>query len=280
MSSESALPNIDPNAIQKKLEPLFKQFDSDIKGAPVRDVQGKYFPEVNRVLEGSGIMRVVLGRSVAPEHTHADSLSMNALQADSLFTNALQANALFPDPSQFKFEKPPITDLPINGINPFHNTLVKPTSVGEVQRIVKDALRDGKKVRVIGAAHSRPKEIIMDVTDPSKVVLVSLTEYRGVVIDKDKGMAYVKAGTNLGHDPSNSESTTANSLCAQLDKEGYMLPLTGGVSYLSLKKTSGIVLMSFQRRRPTKLAVVLHLLVQKEALSSTGFMTLSTPSLS
>ncbi|GLB42811.1 putative D-arabinono-1,4-lactone oxidase [Lyophyllum shimeji] len=115
-----------------------------------------------------------------------------------------------------------------SGVNPFPNKLVKPRTLEDIQKVVKDARRKGLKVRVIGAAHSSPPEIILDIPDPDKVVLLSLTNYRGVTVDH-KGFATVKAGTNLGQDPGDPDSTLDNSFAKIVDDLGWAIPETGGI---------------------------------------------------
>ncbi|EJD38149.1 hypothetical protein AURDEDRAFT_92027 [Auricularia subglabra TFB-10046 SS5] len=121
------------------------------------------------------------------------------------------------------------TSQAVNGVNPFPNALHLPQSIADVQRIVGDAKRTGRKVRVVGAAHTRPKEAILDDADRDRIVLVSLKKYRGVTLDPESGICLVKAGTNLGVDPNEPDSTLENSLCYIIDQAGWMIPETGGI---------------------------------------------------
>lgn len=125
-----------------------------------------------------------------------------------------------------------------SGINPFPpNALIAPTSEDEIIDIVKKAHASRSQVRVIGAAHSSPSNIILDAPHgvfPPNVVLITLTKYRGVSIDKVKKLAVVKAGTSLDVDPEVSDSTQANSLIRQLETAGFALPETGGITHQTI----------------------------------------------
>jgi FAD binding domain len=138
-----------------------------------------------------------------------------------------------------------------SGIDPFPpQALVSPTSEDEIIAIVKKAYAARTQVRVIGAAHSSPSNIILDAPHgnfPPNVALITLTKYRGVSIDKEKQRATVKAGTNLDVDPEVSDSTEANSLARQLQAAGFALPETGGITHQTVggflstgKRTSGV----------------------------------------
>ncbi|KAG6853807.1 hypothetical protein C0991_001258 [Blastosporella zonata] len=119
------------------------------------------------------------------------------------------------------------------GVNGFTNALVKPFTLDEIQAVVTDARKKGLKVRVVGSCHSSPPEVILGIDDPTKVVLLSLTNYRGVTVDLH-GIASVKAGTNLGKDPSNPDSTLENSFTKIVDDKGWALPITGGIIHQAL----------------------------------------------
>lgn len=125
-----------------------------------------------------------------------------------------------------------------SGIDPFPpSALVSPTSEDEIISIVKKAYAARSQVRVVGAAHSSPSNIILDAPHgvfPPNVVLITLTKYRGVVIHKDKMLATVKAGTNLDVDPEVSDSTEANSLARQLQTAGFAMPETGGITHQTI----------------------------------------------
>src|ERR1700722_10382255 len=122
-----------------------------------------------------------------------------------------------------------------SGIDPFPSgALTAPTSEDEIIAIVKKAYTTRSQVRVIGSAHSNPSNIILDAPHgvfPQNVVLITLTKYRGVSIDKEKNRATVKAGTNLDVDPQVSDSTPTNGLASQLQAAGFALPETGGITH-------------------------------------------------
>ena len=125
-----------------------------------------------------------------------------------------------------------------SGIDPFPpNSLTAPTSEEEIIAIVKKAHDTRSQVRVIGAAHSSPSNIILDAPHgvfPPNTVLMTLTKYRGVSIDKVRKIAVVKAGTNLDVDPEVSDSTPANSLAVLLQNAGFALPETGGITHQTI----------------------------------------------
>lgn len=68
----------------------------------------------------------------------------------------------------------------------------RPTTEGEILRIVQQALSAKKKVRLIGSGHSfTPLCVTAD-------FLISLDDYQGLIsVDTDKQQATVKAGTKL-----------------------------------------------------------------------------------
>lgn len=142
-----------------------------------------------------------------------------------------------------------------SGINPFPpDALHKPTSEQEIIDIVKKAYEARTQVRVIGAAHSSPSNIILDAPQgvfPKNVVLISLTKYRGVSINKDKKLATVKAGTNIDVDPEEADSTKENGLAFQLQQADFALPDLGGVThqtiggFLSTGSAGGSLLYGF-----------------------------------
>jgi FAD/FMN-containing dehydrogenase len=135
-------------------------------------------------------------------------------------------------------DNPDENTLGNSGIDPFPpGALVAPMSEDEIIAIVKKAHASRSQVRVIGAAHSSPSNIILDAPHgvfPPNVVLITLTKYRGVTIDKVKNLATVKAGTNLDIDPEVADSTQANSLAFQLQTAGFALPETGGITHQTI----------------------------------------------
>jgi D-arabinono-1,4-lactone oxidase len=135
-------------------------------------------------------------------------------------------------------DNPDENTLGNSGIDPFPpNALTAPTSEEEIITIIKKAHATQSQVRVVGSAHSSPSNIILDAPHgvfPPNVVLITLTKYRGVSIDKDKKLAFVKAGTNLDVDPEVSDSTQANSLAFQLENAGFAMPETGGITHQTI----------------------------------------------
>lgn len=125
-----------------------------------------------------------------------------------------------------------------SGINPFPpGSLTLPTTEQEIIDVVQKAYASRSQVRVVGAAHSSPSNIILDAPKgvfPKNVVLISLTKYRGVVIDKQKATAVVKAGTSLDVDPEDPDSTETNSLARILQASGFALPETGGITHQTI----------------------------------------------
>ncbi|KAG6816728.1 hypothetical protein H0H93_007810 [Arthromyces matolae] len=115
--------------------------------------------------------------------------------------------------------------LKIPGVNSFGIKVETPATLEEIQALVLHARKNELKVRVVGSARSFPSEIILGIDDPAKVILVSLTKYRGVTINAN-GVATVKAGTNFGLDPNNPDSTHENSLVKIIDDNGWALPIT------------------------------------------------------
>lgn len=72
------------------------------------------------------------------------------------------------------------------------NEMLFPDSEEAIQKIVKRALDEKKKIRVIGSGHSFTKLCITD------HILISLDKYQGIVqVDKSKNQAIVKGGTKL-----------------------------------------------------------------------------------
>ncbi|CAI2173634.1 17272_t:CDS:2 [Funneliformis geosporum] len=131
---------------------------------------------------------------------------------------------------------------------------LEPKTEEEIQNIIQDAYNDKEPtiVRVIGAAHSLPSAILTakDIPKNTKVKLISLTKFRGVVINDAEQIAIALAGTNLGQDPENEDSTIENGLLYQLNQRGYSLPNTGGVihqtvgGFLSTGSSGGTLIHS------------------------------------
>ncbi|KZV77848.1 FAD-binding domain-containing protein, partial [Exidia glandulosa HHB12029] len=184
---------------ERTLAPLLHAFHTEVEEDvhALHDLQAKYAPRVLSILHQTGIAAMTAFKA-GLHHTLDAALGSGGGQA-------------------------------VNGLNPFPNALHLPESIADVQRLVGEARRSGRKLRVIGAAHTRPKEAILDDEDKDRVVLVSLKKYRGVTLDPVSGIALVKAGTNLGVDPNVPESTLENSLCFIIDEAGWMLPEVGGI---------------------------------------------------
>ena len=152
-----------------------------------------------------------------------------------------------------------------SGINPFPpDALHKPKNEQEIIDIVKKAYEARSQVRVIGAAHSSPSNIILDAPQgvfPKNVVLISLTKYRGVSINKDKKLATVKAGTNIDKDPEEADSTKLNGLAFKLQRAGFALPDLGGITHQTIGGflSTGIpfsdAFLSFAHSKPQDLLV-------------------------
>lgn len=125
-----------------------------------------------------------------------------------------------------------------SGVNPFpKDALTFPSSEQDIIDIIKKARKENSIVRVIGAAHSNPSNIILDAPGgnfPPNTTLISLNEYRGVAVDKTKGRATVKAGTNIDIDPHDPTSNKGNSLSEILQDAGYALPETGGITHQAI----------------------------------------------
>jgi D-arabinono-1,4-lactone oxidase len=121
-----------------------------------------------------------------------------------------------------------------------------PRSEGELVELVKRAHREGRQLRVRGAAHSPAHAIYTDPPAgvPNQVdeqqppagngINVMLDRYRGWrVTDRANKLVEVDAGIHLGIDPSDPThtSTVANSLLHILSEMGWMLSETGGISH-------------------------------------------------
>jgi L-gulonolactone oxidase len=89
------------------------------------------------------------------------------------------------------YDSPPVTNA--DGSVYFdHSSLVMPSSVEEVIGVVLSANRDRRKIKVLGAGHSRS-----EIAHSSDIYL-SLYNYRGVIhVDKRKREVAVRAGTLL-----------------------------------------------------------------------------------
>lgn len=93
----------------------------------------------------------------------------------------------------------------------------EPRSEAELAEVVRDAAREGRRVRVVGAGHSWSA-----IAAPEEVA-VSLDAAQGVVsVDRARGLATVRAGTRLAR------------LNAALADAGLALPIVGSVAAQSI----------------------------------------------
>ncbi|HEY6695856.1 MAG TPA: hypothetical protein VI006_23585 [Solirubrobacteraceae bacterium] len=127
------------------------------------------------------------------------------------------------------------------GPDGFHH----PASEAELVDLVKAAYREGRRLRVRGAAHSISDAIYTASTEPNRVsrqtpppgdnVNVMLDRYRGWrVVDEQRKLVEADAGIHLGADPSDPTATATleSSLLYQLATErGWTLYDTGGITH-------------------------------------------------
>lgn len=140
-----------------------------------------------------------------------------------------------------------------------------PASEAELQALVQYAYEQGMKLRVRGAQHSLATSIYTSGYDgvgvpPGDAIDVMLNLYRGVVITPDPGdrshaTVEVEAGCNMGknpYDPTHS-STWENSLDYKLQRAGYALEDTGGIThqtisgFMSTGSSGGSLTYSFDK---------------------------------
>ena len=126
------------------------------------------------------------------------------------------------------------------GPDGFHH----PASEDEIVALVKAASRDGKRLRVRGAAHSVSNAIYTSPTGPNRVtrqappddgnVNVMLDRFASWrVVDEDRKLVEADAGIHLGADPDDPTKTATleRSLLYQLAQRGWTLYDTGGVTH-------------------------------------------------
>jgi FAD/FMN-containing dehydrogenase len=126
------------------------------------------------------------------------------------------------------------------GPDGFHH----PASEDEIVALVKAASRDGKRLRVRGAAHSVSNAIYTSPTGPNRVtrqappddgnVNVMLDRFASwSVVDEDRKLVEADAGIHLGADPDDPTKTATleRSLLYQLAQRGWTLYDTGGVTH-------------------------------------------------
>ncbi len=123
--------------------------------------------------------------------------------------------------------------------------LYHPASEDEIVWLVKRARREGRELRVRGAAHSVSLAIYADAPGPQENVVsrhtpppsdeinVALDRYLGWrVKDEARRLVEVKAGTHLGHDPAEPSATLESSLLWQLAMcKHWALDETGGITH-------------------------------------------------
>jgi hypothetical protein len=122
--------------------------------------------------------------------------------------------------------------------------LYHPASEAELVALVRCAYRQGREVRVRGAAHSVSHAIYADTAEPFENVVgrrippksehfnLALDRYRGFrVVDEAQKLVEVDAGTHLGCDPNDPTATRSVSLLGKLAEHGWALSETGGITH-------------------------------------------------
>ena len=120
---------------------------------------------------------------------------------------------------------------------------VHPDSVAGMQAIVANARAAGAQIRVRGSLHGEPGSVLGDgfSVDGRRrpIVQVMLDKLVGVTIDQANARAIVLAGTSMGGDPHapgsrNPQANHRHSLFEELDRAGFALPVTGGISHQTI----------------------------------------------
>lgn len=111
-----------------------------------------------------------------------------------------------------------------------------PASEAELVALVKAAHRDGRGLRVRGAAHSCAHAIYTDARESAGGGIdVMLDRYRGWrVVDEQRKLVEAEAGIHLGADPNDPTGTATleHSLLWQLaTRKGWSLANTGGITH-------------------------------------------------
>lgn len=123
-----------------------------------------------------------------------------------------------------------------------HLNVEQPRTEGELRRIVRDATRARKLVRVLGSSHSVPNAIHGDAAPgtraarPSacRTVHVSLDHLDALVdVDRQARRVTVQAGMRIGVDPGH-EPSTHNNLLLHLRELGLALPDLGGIVHQTI----------------------------------------------
>jgi hypothetical protein len=121
-----------------------------------------------------------------------------------------------------------------------------PAGEAELVELVKTAHREGRHLRVRGAAHSVSHAIYSETAGENRVnqhappegdgIDVMLDRYRGwQVRDEGRKLVEAQAGIHLGADPSEPGATLDQSLLAQLAEEKrWTIDLTGGITHQTI----------------------------------------------
>jgi hypothetical protein len=141
-----------------------------------------------------------------------------------------------------------------------HLEIERPRSVRELGRIVRDARREKKLVRVIGSRHSAPLAIFGDAPpcprgrrpSDARCVHVSLDALDRIVdVDRARRRISVQAGMRIGVDPGHADSAD-NNLLLHLRELGWALGDLGGIvhqtlgGFLATGSSGGSVSHAFQ----------------------------------
>jgi FAD/FMN-containing dehydrogenase len=122
-------------------------------------------------------------------------------------------------------------------LQPGSDGFYHPANEGEIRALVERAIREGRKIRVRGSAHSVNAAIFTRDTDhpaPDEPgINILLDRLRQVAFDDERIQVTAQAGCHLGRDPADptQTSTVENSLFYQLDRRGWAFPVTGGVMH-------------------------------------------------
>jgi FAD/FMN-containing dehydrogenase len=127
------------------------------------------------------------------------------------------------------------------------DSFAHPASEEELVALVKRAYREGRQLRVRGAAHSiahaiytdphaaLPNRVGVHEPPPGAGINVMLDRYRGWrVLDEERRLVEVEAGAHLGRDPGGpiGGAPLEESLLYQLaEQKGWSLLDTGGVTH-------------------------------------------------
>jgi len=127
-----------------------------------------------------------------------------------------------------------------------------PASEAELVELVKTAHREGRRLRVRGAAHSVSHAIYTEPAGENRVnqetapagegIDVMLDRYRGWnVKDESRKLVEAEAGIHLGADPSDptAGAKLESSLLAQLAEKRWTLDLTGGITHQTVSGFTG-----------------------------------------